>query len=170
MKLMFMDKIASWTDSFDVLDEIGRKLYRVCSKPDGTRPRLKVYASYLHNKSAATLSESLNEAPAVEIKHGTRFVSVVRNMRPGIFDLGFMGWYAAGELEKGNFVIYDGYDPRGRVVATVDMVRPGAVTMRMIDTLPEYTLHALTFTLAVHVQLSSMYLSNGVRLLVPNEA
>ncbi len=148
MKLLFEDRRIAWNDSFDVFDEIGRRLFRIEARKDGTQKRLKVYASYLHNKSVATLRESLDEAPAVEIKHGTRFVSVVRHLKKrSFFDLGFMGWYAAGDFEQGEFCLYDAND---RMIASIG--RQGDV--RVIDTLPEHTLHSLSFTLAVDVQLS----------------
>ena len=152
MKLLFEDKIISWLDSFDIFDEIGRKLFRVEARKSGAGKRLKVYASYLHNKSVATLKESFDEAPAVEIKHGTRFVSVVRYLKTRrFFDLGFINWYAAGNFESGDFSIYDA---NNRTVAEVEAKSTNQGYSRVIDTLPEYTLHSLTFTLAVYVQLA----------------
>ena len=152
MKLLFGITAPSWYDSFDVSDEIGNRLFRIEAKKEGAGKRLKVYAAYLHNKSVATLKESRDEAPAVEIKHGTRFVSVVRRLRArGFFDLGFIDWYAAGDFEKGAFRLYDANDRMIADVATMSAVQ-GKICV--VDTLPEYTLHALTFTLAVCVQLT----------------
>ena len=157
MKMLFEEKIVSWLDSFDVFDEIGRKLFRIEAKKDGGGKRIKVYASYLHNKSVATLKERPEEAPAVEIKHGTRFVSVVRYLKPRrFFDLGFIDWYAAGNFRTGDFFIYDA---NNRTVASIGTAFTRQGDFRVIDTLPEYTLHSLTFTLAVFVQLSEESLS-----------
>ena len=157
MKLLFEDRTASWTDCFDVTDEIGNKLFRVEARQGAGRKRLKVYASYLHNKSVATLTESLNEPPAVEIKHGTRFVSVVRYLKHRkFFDLGFIDWYAAGNFENGNFFIYDA---NGRTVAAVYAASTKTGPCRVIDTLPEYTLHSLSFALAIRLQLAAEFLA-----------
>ncbi len=158
MKLLFEDRRIAWNDSFDVFDEIGRKMYRIEAREDGVRKKMKIYASYLHHKSVATLKESLDEAPAVEIKHGTRFVSVVRYLKVRrFFDLGFIGWYAAGNFEQGNFFLYDAND---RAVASIGRTFTQEGVFRTIDTLPEYTLHSLTFTLAVDVQFTGEGIEN----------
>ncbi len=153
MKMMFEDKIVSWMDSFDIFDEIGRKLFRVEAKEDGRR--LKVYDPSQHNKSVATLKESLDvSSPSVEIKHSTRYVSAVKQacMKfKKLFDLGFLNWCAVGDFDHGNYRILDGND---RTIASVGETFYNHESMRVIDTLPEYLLHSLTFTLAIDVQLS----------------
>ncbi len=152
MKLLFVDKIITWLDSFDVLDELGRKIFHVEAKEDGRR--LKVYDSYLHNKSVATIKEALEGFPAVEIKHGTRYVSTVSRAPMKyreLFDLGFLNWCAAGDFGKGNYAILDAND---RTVATVTETYLNHETMRCLDTYPEYVLHSLTFMLAIEVQVS----------------
>ena len=152
MKLLFEDKITSWLDCFDIFDEIGRKLFRVEAKPDGHR--LKVYDLYQRNKSLATVWEDEKDPFAVEIKHGTRYVSTVkrayRKFR-SIFELGFLNWRAAGDFGEGTFRIFDG---NNRTIASVCKDYYNHKTMRVVDTLPEYFLYSLTFTLAIDVQIS----------------
>ncbi len=152
--MLFEDKIVCWNDSFDVFDELGRKLFHVEGSLDGGTPRLRIYDPYRHNRNVATVRESPAEPGAVEIKHGTRFVALVRKVRRKlrtIFDLGFLNWCAAGDFLGGVFSVFDA---NGRTVASVGEIFVSHEPMRVIDTLPEYTLHSLTFTLAVDVQIS----------------
>lgn len=151
MRLFFEDRVMTWLDSFDIFDELGRKLFRVSGTREGTR-KLKVYDAFAHNKQVASLKANEEEDPAVDIKHGTRFVSTVRRAfrrMKGFFDLGFLNWYAAGDFDKGSFRIFDAND---RVIASVSEEFVHREEMRCIDTLPEFALHALAFTLAIDVQ------------------
>ena len=164
MKLFFEDRIMSWCDSFDIFDEIGRKLFRVNADPHG-RKKLKIYDVYQRNKSVATIKECDEKVSGVEIKHGTRFVSVVRRFVSRLFrffDLGFMGWCARGSFDDGNFLILDAND------RTVAKISEGSnvdhCLMRCIDTLPEFTLHSLTFTLAIDVQVSESQCSDALAI------
>lgn len=151
MRLFFEDRVMTWLDSFDIFDELGRKLFRVSGTGEGTR-KLKVYDAFAHNKQVASLKSSENDSEAVEIKHGTRFVSTVRRAfrrMKGFFDLGFLNWYATGDFDKGSFRILDAND---RVIASVSEEFVHREEMRCIDTLPEFVLHTLAFTLAIDVQ------------------
>ena len=151
MRLFFEDRVMTWLDSFDIFDELGRKLFRVSGTREGTR-KLKVYDAFAHNKQVASLKSSENNSEAVEIKHGKRFVSTVRRAlrrMKTFFDLGFLNWYAAGDFGKGSFRIFDAND---RVIASVSEEFVHREEMRCIDTLPEFALHALAFTLAIDVQ------------------
>lgn len=159
MKMLFEDRIVSWVDSFDVFDEIGRKLFRVEGQKGREKGQIKIYNCYLHNKSVATLKES-EDAPSVEIKHGTRFVSTVRRVFTKLrsfFDLGFLDWHAEGDFDHGSFSIYDAND---RAVASVGETLFRHEYVRVIDSLPEFLLHSLTFTLAVDVQVSPVQASS----------
>ena len=159
MKMLFEDRIVSWVDSFDVFDEIGRKLFRVEGQKGREKGQIKIYNCYLHNKSVATLRES-EDAPSVEIKHGTRFVSTVRRVFTKLrsfFDLGFLDWHAEGDFDHGSFSIYDAND---RAIASVGETLFRHEYVRVIDSLPEFLLHSLTFTLAIDVQVSPVQASS----------
>ncbi len=151
MRLFFEDRVMTWLDSFDIFDELGRKLFRVSGASTGPR-KLKVYDAFAHNKTVVSLKES-EQAPSVDIKHGKRFVSTVRRafmrMKSSLFDLGFLNWYASGNFGDGCFRIFDAND---RVIASVTEECVHREEVRCIDTLPEYALHALAFTLAIDVQ------------------
>lgn len=152
MKMYFEKRIVSWDDSFDVFDEIGRKLFRVRASAQGKK-KLKIYDVGLHGKSVATIKKC-DEYHGVEIKHGTMLVSVVNKFLSRLFrffDLGFMGWCARGNFSAGVFSIFDAND---RPVASVHEERAFGTAMRCIDALPDFYLHSLTFTLAVDVLFS----------------
>ncbi len=153
MKMYFENKIMTWLDSFDVFDEIGRKLFRVKANAQG-RKRLKVYDLGLRGKSVATIKKCEENYPGVEIKHGTKFVSVVNRFLSNVqrfFDLGFLGWCARGDFEHGNFSLFDAND---RTIASVRVEEKLNRVMRCIESLPEFYLHSLTFALAIDVQVS----------------
>lgn len=152
MKLFFDDKLVSWSDSFDIFDEIGRKLFRVEAKQGAHR--LTVYATSARRKNVATIRESSSNNHAVTVRHGSRFVAAVRRAASRMkqfFDLGFLGWFAQGDFADGSFSILDA---NARIVANVNHSFFLARDMRCIDSRPEFYLHSLTFTLAIDVQTS----------------
>lgn len=153
MKMYFENKIITWFDSFDVFDEIGRRLFRVKANSQGKK-RLKVYDLGLRGKSVATIKKCDDNYPGVEIKHGSSFVSVVNKFLSNVyrlFDLGFLGWCARGDFEHGNFSLFDA---NNRTIASVYAERSFNSAMRCIDALPEFYLHSLTFALAIDVLVS----------------
>ncbi len=155
MKIFFEKHVASWLDRFDIFDEYGKKIYHVIGKADNRK--LKIYDAYAHNKYVASLREcgapqrEREESPTVvEIKHGKRFVSTLKRAMKRVrsfFDLNFLNWHAEGDFGEGNYRILDAND---RVIASVgDGQDEGDEEMRCIDALPEFVLHAVTFTLAI---------------------
>ena len=144
MKMLFEDSEAMWAHPFDIYDEIGRRLFHVAPFSDETHSKLKIYDTYRRGKSIAVLRCGED---GVEIKHGTRYVATVRlsSVRKGALDLDFLNWCAVGNLAGGAFRIYDA---NGRIVASVTRTPSGGGAVRCVDSLPEFHLHALTFTLA----------------------
>lgn len=142
----------AWSDSFDVYDEMGRKIFCVKANRQAKK-KLKIYEAR-SGKSVATVKRCEENYPGVEIKHGAEFISIVNRFLPRVYriDLGFSGWCAAGNFDDGRFKIFDASD---HPIATVsEEIWCGKSAMRCIESVPDFCLLALTFVLAIDVQVS----------------
>ena len=148
MKLFLNQRITSWLECVDVFDEIGRKVYSIKGEKSWGR-KLKIYDAMGRGAQIATLSQTIADFPNVDIKHETRFVGTARKLK-SIYDFGFLDWYAAGDFSAGSFRIFDGND---RVIANVGTEYRKREEVHVIDVLPDFVLHALTFALAIDLNL-----------------
>lgn len=147
MRMLFKQKFFSWTDSYEILDENEKLLYKV--KGDvALSHQLRIYDK--NDKEVGMVKESIvSLIPKFEIYEDGKKIGQINEKLTIIkpkFDITFMDWEVSGNIFEWDYKVVDS---EGKLIMTATKVLEITDTYR-IDVLNEKNaLYALMIVLAI---------------------
>lgn len=110
MKLLIKQRVFSWTDSYDIYDEVGNVKYFVKADFFTWGHQLRVYDAY-KNEIGMVKEKVFTLLPEFEIEMGGRVIGTIQKeftfFKPK-YDVDFNGWHVEGDFMGWDYDVYAG--------------------------------------------------------------